>query len=321
MKYVLPEISDDGSSTSSVKVEGMRHPVIERLVRDEWPYIPHSLGLEGDGYLLYGVNSSGKSSIMKAMGVCVILAQAGYAVPCTKMELCPYTAIFTRISGSDDMYRGLSSFTVELTELDRIIRDAGPQSLVLGDEVCRGTESVSGCAIVGAALGMLTSRKCSFVFATHLHELMSREEIRQDPRIRVAHLRVDEDHSQGDRLVFHRDLQPGSGRPVYGATVARHVIRNVEFGRCMEGFLNPPRLVLPKTSRYNAKKHITHCEKCSATDVPLHIHHVIPQKDADEKGFIKGTALHKNCLWNLLGLCEKCHQEAHHLLHEYIYEV
>ena len=310
MKYINPRVMQRSSSDtrgSCVVVEGMRHPVIERLVRDEWPYVPHSLTLDGDGYLLYGVNSSGKSSIMKAMGVCVIMAQAGYAVPCSRMELVPYTAIFTRVSGSDDMYRGRSSGLVEMIELDRIIRYADSSSLILGDEVCRGTESVSGCAIMGAVLGFLTGRKCGFIFATHLHELMSWQEITENPLIKVAHLRVDDN---GNELVFHRDLQPGSGRAIYGAMVAKHVIRSAEFDRLLERFLVKDRLVVNKKSRYNSRKSVSECERCGSKD-KLETHHIIPQREADENGFIVGTALHKNSFCNLETLCESCHNKHH----------
>ena len=312
MKYINPRVIQrlpTETQDSCVMVEGMRHPVIERLVRDEWPYVPHSITLEGDGYLLYGVNSSGKSSIMKAMGVCVIMAQAGYAVPCSKMELVPYSAIFTRVSGSDDMYRGRSSGLVEMIELDRIVRYADPSSLILGDEVCRGTESVSGCAIMATVLEFLTRRKSGFIFATHLHELMSEKEITENPLINVAHLRVDDN---GNELVFHRDLQPGSGRAIYGAMVAKHVIRSVEFARILEGFLVKDRLVVNKKSRYNSRKCVSECARCGSKE-KLETHHIIPQREADENGFIVGTALHKNSLSNLETLCESCHTKHHSL--------
>jgi DNA mismatch repair protein MutS len=305
MKYSLPRISSDGGST--VMVEGMRHPVIERLVRDEWPYVPHSLTLDGNGYLLYGVNSSGKSSIMKAMGVCVIMAQAGYAVPCSRMELVPYTAIFTRVSGSDDMYRGRSSGLVEMIELDRIIRYTDSSSLILGDEVCRGTESVSGCAIMAAVLEFLTRRKSGFIFATHLHELMSEKEITENPLVHVAHLCVDDN---GNELVFHRNLLPGSGRAIYGAMVAKHVIRSTEFATLLDQFLQKDRLVVNKKSRYNSKKLVSECARCGSKE-RLETHHIIPQREADENGFIVGTALHKNSLCNLETLCDSCHTTHH----------
>ena len=102
--------------------------------------------------LLYGINSSGKSCLMKSVAINLLLAQAGMYVFCDEMVFSPYKAIYTRISSADNIFRGTSSFIREMTELDNILRRADKYSLVVGDEVCAGTENVSAIAIVAASL-------------------------------------------------------------------------------------------------------------------------------------------------------------------------
>ena len=133
-----------------------------------------SLGVDGvDGVLLYGVNSVGKSSIMKAVGLAVVAAQAGMFVAADALELGerPFTGIYTRIGLRDDLARGHSTFVVEMLELRAILRRASARSLVIGDELCAGTEAQSALAIVGAGVVTLAKRGARFAFATHLHEL------------------------------------------------------------------------------------------------------------------------------------------------------
>ena len=129
----------------------MRHPIVEKLSTDT-TYIPHNieLGYETDqnGILLYGINSSGKSTLMKSIGLNVILAQIGYFVSCSHFEFSPYNSLFTRISGNDNLFRGLSSFMVEMMELMAILKRNNNNTLVIADEICRGTEEKSANIIV-----------------------------------------------------------------------------------------------------------------------------------------------------------------------------
>ena len=123
------------------------------------------------GVLLYGINSSGKSSLMKSIGIVVIMAQAGFYVPAKSFSYCIFDEIFTRISGSDNIAKGLSSFAVEMLELKNIFNRATGHSLILGDEISHSTETMSGVSIVASAILKLASLRSIFVFATHLHQL------------------------------------------------------------------------------------------------------------------------------------------------------
>ena len=120
-----------------------RHPIIERI-NEKKEYIGNDIELSEKGILLYGVNSSGKSSLMKAVGLNIIMAQSGMFVPAHEFTYEPYHHIFTRIFGSDNIYKGLSSFAVEMIELRNILKRSNKFSLILGDEICNGTESISG---------------------------------------------------------------------------------------------------------------------------------------------------------------------------------
>jgi DNA mismatch repair protein MutS len=105
--------------------------------------------------LLYGMNASGKSSYMKSVGLAIVMSQMGCWVPCESFTHVPITKLFTRISGNDDYMRGKSSFALEIEEFNMILKEADSRSIVLGDELCRGTEHVSGTAIVGSGIRTL----------------------------------------------------------------------------------------------------------------------------------------------------------------------
>ena len=152
----------------------MRHPIIERL-----PFSPEyvtndiTLGKDSkDGILLFGTNACGKSTLMKSLGVSIILAQAGLFVPCTSFTFNPYKTIYTRIWGNDNIFKGLSTFAVEMSELRTILKQSNQNSLILGDELCSGTESTSALSIFAAGLERLHEIGSSFIFATHFHEIL-----------------------------------------------------------------------------------------------------------------------------------------------------
>ena len=291
------------SIDNCLNIEGLRHPLLETgNTRAE--YIKHSVELDDlrNGWLIYGVNASGKSSLMKATGIAVILAQAGSFVPASSMCIRPYDAAFSRIWSHDNIWAGLSSFAVEVAELSDILRLSTASSLVLGDEVCSGTESSSATALVAATIETLEKRGTHFMFATHLHDLLKIQGFPR-PGVSVWHLRV---ITQPDgKLIYDRSLQPGPGSSTYGLEVAKAmglpfelIQRAHEIRRKLEGTATIQEA--PK-SVYNAAIQRQACEVCkNPITRDLEVHHIEEQA--------KGGS---NILRNLVVLCSTCHDKHH----------
>jgi DNA mismatch repair protein MutS len=162
---------------------------------------------------------------MKAVGLSIVLAQAGMYVPCTEMELAPYRNLFSRMSKNDDIQRGQSTFMVEMSELRNILKRADSYSMVIGDEICSGTESTSALAIVAASIQSLAEANTNFLFATHLHDL---SKLSIPSQIKEYHLHV-EYNSDMQQLVYYRDLRPGQGSALYGIEVCRALTMDERF--------------------------------------------------------------------------------------------
>ena len=216
----------------------LRHPIIE--ANDERGiYVPNDVFLGADnstahnhitlnasdgedvlGVLLYSINSSGKSSLMKSIGLSVVLAQAGFFVPAVELRFGLYDKPFTRIVSQDNLYKGLSTFAVEMMELKNIFNRADERSLVLGDEISQGTETESALAIVSSAILKLISLKSTFIFATHLHQLGSIPQLQNLKHLIFLHLGIKYDETN-DTLVYNRVLQLGRGDNLYGLEFAK----------------------------------------------------------------------------------------------------
>lgn len=320
--YCRPKIDSGGLSTtdespSYVRAEDLRHCLIEHIQTQEL-YVANDISLSANdedpaGILLYGTNAVGKTSFIRALGIAVIMAQSGMYVPCTKFVYRPYRSIFTRILGNDNLFKNLSMFAVEMSELRVILNSADKHSLVLGDELCSGTETESALSIFVSGLTDLHAKHATFLFATHFHEVLKFDEIKALERLAVKHMAVHYDRER-DCLVYDRVLRDGAGNRLYGLEVAKslhlpdefieraYAIRNKYFPE-MRGDLSAT------SSRYNAKKIRGVCEMCKE-ELAEEVHHLQEQQLADETGRI-GT-IHKNHPANLMGLCEKCHLLAHH---------
>jgi DNA mismatch repair ATPase MutS len=161
----------DTSTESFLDLEGLRHPLVEST-GTRIAYVQHSVKLDQDtnSWLVYGMNASGKSTLMKATGIAILLDQAGSYVPALKLRFRPFRSIYTRILNHDNLFAGLSSFAVEMSELRDILRQANEYSLVLGDEMCSGTESLSAMSLVAAGIEWLSAKRAKLIFATHLHD-------------------------------------------------------------------------------------------------------------------------------------------------------
>jgi len=309
--YTRPVINDKFDCKSYIKAENLRHPIIEELNK-KLEYIPNNVDL-GDkisGMLLYGVNAVGKSSYMKSVGLSVIMAQTGMFVPATNFEYYPYKYIFTRISGNDNIFKNQSTFAVEMSELRSILKRADRNSLILGDELCSGTETISGISIVTAGVITLEKRNCCFIFATHLHQLSSMPRLIELPKIKNYHMETIYDEAKSN-LIYNRKIKEGSGNPIYGLEVAKAMDLEssfIDLANCIrKEVLKIDKNIVPKkTSQYNANIIIDYCKICK--EKAEEVHHIKPQCIANNSNMIDFH--HKNIEHNLIPLCHKCHQQV-----------
>jgi DNA mismatch repair protein MutS len=311
--YCKPSIRSD-CDKSFAQVRDIRHPLIEHLQTNEL-YVANdiSIGIDGvNGTLIYGTNAVGKTSIIRALGIAVLLAQSGMFVPCSSFIFKPYKAVYSRILGNDNLFKGLSTFAVEMSELRIIDKMADEYSLVLGDELCSGTETESALSLFTAALMRLSRKKVSYVFATHFHEILKFEEIAEMPELRIAHMAVSYD-AEKDALVYDRKLKDGPGNRMYGLEVCKSLYLDPEFldqayALRKKYFPVNKGLLDRYTSSYNANKIKGMCEHCHKEQA-VDTHHLLHQENADKKGWIDTT--HKNHKANLMSLCKKCHDLMH----------
>lgn len=307
--YCRPTVTTD-SQASSLQGKGLRHPLIE-VVQTDAPYIANDIQLGNSGMLLYGINSAGKSSYMKSVGLALIMAQAGMYVSAESFAFSPYDRIFTRIPGGDNLFKGQSTFVAEITELRTILNESTPRSLVIGDELASGTESVSAIAIVGAGIKTLADRGASFIFATHLHEVAQLELIKRLVNVGIFHISVHYDEARGI-LIYDRLLKQGCGETLYGLEVCKSLDMPVEFMQLAHSIRKEhlqlsPMVVDTKVSRYSAKVFVDVCSLCHQR--AEEVHHIQHQAQADKDGFIGG--IHKNDAHNLVALCQGCHDRVH----------
>lgn len=311
-KYYKPTI-DTSVNYSYFDIKNIRHPIIEKLIDTEYVTNDISLGKKETGILLYGANSVGKSAISKAVGLNIILAQAGLFTA-GEMTYYPYNKIITRLSGDDNLLQGESSFIVEVKEMRTILRNLDRNNLVLGDELCRGTETQSGTGLTVSLIEKLIESKTSFICSTHMHHLPHMPQIKKLPKdsLRICHLLLKHDREK-NRIIYDRKLKEGQGDSIYGLEVAASLSLGTEFiGRASEirkYMLNEnPNFMSTKKSKYNSKNYVDSCVLCGQRD-KLHSHHHKEQHTADKNGFI-GT-MHKNILGNMSDVCEECHKNLH----------
>lgn len=316
--YSKPTILD--TDKSFVDFKGLRHPLIEKINTNEI-YVTNDLLFDyvNNGYLLYGTNAVGKTSFIKSIGISIIMAQAGLYVPAESFIFSVYKSIYTRILGNDNLFKGLSTFAVEMTELRSILKNANENSLILGDELCSGTESTSALSIFTAGIKYLSNKNCSFIFATHFHEIINYSEIKELDSLKLLHMSVIYDRVN-DRLIYDRKLKEGPGDNMYGLEVCKslnlpedflemaHDIRN-KYNNKSNTFNQNGLIIEKKTSQYNSSKIKGVCEICKESE-GTEVHHLIYQKEF-ENGNSKGNKLKRNHKANLINICEKCHDKIH----------
>ena len=305
--YCKPTIIKKSKSYFDAK--DLVHPILNHIANET--YIPNDvcLGDENNGMLIYGTNGVGKSSINKSIGIAVIMAQSGMFVPASSFIYYPYDAIFTRIIGNDNLFKNLSTFAVEMSECSSIINMSDENSLILGDEVCSGTENRSANSIFAQTLLWLEKTKSTFIFATHFHDILNWPSIKKMKYLSVKHMSVE--CLANGTLVYTRKLQDGNGMTEYGLEVCKSFdfpdkfikgafkLRNEHYHNKNHNRLNS------KKSSYNSKILKDCCFLCGAEGVD--IHHLSPQESADLNNYIKN--FHKNHEANLANVCKPCHEE------------
>lgn len=213
-KYVRPNI---GANVKQIKISGGRHPVVERLI-DKGSYVPNDTLLDGDAnrtMIITGPNMAGKSTYMRQVAIITLMAHIGCFVPAESADIALTDRIFTRIGASDDLTMGESTFMVEMIEVATILNYATSNSLLILDEIGRGTSTVDGLSIAWAVLEYITSKiKAKTLFATHFHELTKLDGVDgiKNYRILIA--------ENGDKVVFLHKIAPGGASKSFGIEVA-----------------------------------------------------------------------------------------------------
>ena len=215
--YVCPEITEDGSIT----IKDGRHPVVEKML-DGAPFVPNDTALDlndAQASIITGPNMAGKSTYMRQVALIVLMAQTGCFVPAASARISICDAIFTRVGASDDLASGQSTFMVEMTEVASILKNATRQSLIILDEIGRGTSTFDGMAIAKAVLEYVCNKRkigAKTLFATHYHELTDMEE--ELPGIKNYNIAC---KKRGDDIIFLRRIVPGPADGSYGIEVAK----------------------------------------------------------------------------------------------------
>ena len=211
---VRPEFNREGR----ISLRSVRHPVLEKAMRGG--FVPNDVLLDGEEsrlIILTGPNMAGKSTFMRQIALCSIMAQAGSFVPASFASLCPVDRIFTRVGAYDDLSAGQSTFMVEMTEIATILKEASRDSLVLLDEVGRGTSTFDGLSLAWAISEFLHGNiKCKAIFATHYHQLTQLEGLH--PGVKNYSIAVKEEKGS---ITFLRTVVPGATDKSYGVHVAR----------------------------------------------------------------------------------------------------
>lgn len=301
LKLNAPTI-DHSKSHGFLDAQSLRHPIIEYVSKNT-RYVANDITLDENGMILYGINAAGKSSLMKSVGIAIIMAQAGMFVAAKDFRFSPYTSVFTRITGNDNIYKNQSTFVLEMSELRTIMKCADHRSLVIGDELCSGTETISAVSIVSAAIKFLSKKNISFIFATHLHELAKHI---KDTSAHIFHLSVSYENG---KIIYDRIIKPGIGNTLYGLEVCKSLDMDEEFMNMAFSIRKSlTHSDIPSVSKYNGNMLKDKCQICNARE-DIDIHHIHEQHEADAGGYFE--SFHKDDIHNLVSLCKKCHTDVH----------
>ena len=304
---------------SKIKTKKNEHIVSFKIQKLD---ISEYYGFEVDGnhrYLLNDYIVTHNSTLLRAIGINIIMAQCGLFVPCESLIYYPFSTIISQVDLTDDIFKAKSSFINEMIGLKKILSISGPNTLVLSDELCKGTELYSAISIVASSINYLLKSNTKFFFTTHLHEL---SKLSFDKTLHIKHLSVT---IRNNNIIFDRLLKNDSGSNLYGLEVCKTILDNSEF--IDNAFEIRNELIKEKTSvlstkksKYNSKKIINKCEICNSHE-NLETHHIFEQANTNDKGFIPKKGIHKNHISNLSVLCKKCHDDVTYnriIIHGYL---
>lgn len=321
-RFCRPSL-DGERAGGAFSANALRHPIIEKLVDARGcTYVSNDVLLHSDhSILLYGVNSVGKSSLLKAAACAVLMAQSGSFVAATECTVAPYRAIAMHIGGADDMYRAQSSFVREVEQLRTVLRASrtyGPRVLFFADELGNTTEDTSATKLVASLLHTLYTRGASLFVATHMFALQENAVVSGLVGLRNHHLAVEFTDNGG--VCFDRTLKTGLP-PVreYGCRIAEHLIvddpafvtllRSERHNGAADRFDR-----MRRPSRYNRHLFAEACSVCeyrpqNERELPIAWHHIEGQCTASDGVVPSGRNVHASS--NLMPVCQACHQDIH----------
>jgi DNA mismatch repair protein MutS len=299
---------------SFIRAVDVRNPIVERI-NTQIPFIPNDVDLglpDSKGLLIFGLNDAGKSCYMRSVGLNLVMAQMGGFVAAKSFEFYPFKKILTRLSGQDNVYKGEGSFRVEMNEFRDISSGCDQNSLILGDELCRGTTYYDAISIVTAGIRYMVKKDTNYILTTHLHQLPELEEIQAIDSLKIKHLQVKRDPVT-NVITYLRKLTNGPGDSFYGIEVARgcavpeDILRDAE--RIRKKLIGKAESILDdKKSNFNARFFKRECAVCGKPSDETH--HIKEQHEADENGII--DYFHKNAEHNLVWVCTVCHHKETH---------
>ena len=314
--YVKPMFS---STLGEIQASKIRHPIVEKIVTQEGKqYIPNNILISPtESWLLYGVNSVGKSSLLKSIIINVLLAQCGFFVAAESFSYQPFVTIGCRIGNDDDIYLGQSSFIKELIEMNNIfLYTKTPPCLIITDEMCSSTETQAAIKCVASFIVFMSERRITWACATHLKELQHNNYIKGLKNVKNKHLKVNID----DNIVeFERTLHDGlPDIDDYGSLIAKLMIKDKRFQELMDSKFHIEEETIDNfitQSRYNKRILKIECEVCKykpikSTDERLHTHHLQFQCNANDFGNVE-NGIHIHNQSNLVTLCKICHMKVH----------
>lgn len=319
--YVRPVVQSTQSENAFFDIEGVRHPLIEKIVQDE-VFVPFSSALNRDvnGHLVFGLNRSGKSTFMKSIATSIYLAQCGLFVPCVSLNFSPYFSIYSKLNHSDNLFRQQSLFYNEIVELQYILKRVHcDRSLLFLDELFQGTEIPSTIGLLLSLMEKLVQQKIQFVLSTHIHLISDIVDDTYKKRIRTSHFEMN-DHlnlleaktlvTNSPNIFYNRNLLEGSGNSIYGIEIAEQLGLPVDMIQSAKEHRQHVHLEYDfktnKKSKYNKKITMDQCSICH-TRKNLEVHHIFQQKHFDKEKGNTINGFHKNMKQNLIVLCHDCH--------------